>query len=66
MGTGFLEMSSWAALTLHNGVKTELYTKYMKSKYFQNFMQRILVLEVIRENAAYLREAAKKSSFLVV
>ena len=45
MGTVFAEMSSFTALTWHNGIKTAFKTKYMRSIYFRIFVMKILDLK---------------------
>ena len=45
MGTIFSEMSSLTALTWPNREKNAFRNKYMKSKYFGNFLMKVFNLE---------------------
>ena len=55
METIFAEMSSSTALTWCTVIKTEFYTKHIKSEYFGIFIMKMLDFEVIGDNA-YLRK----------
>ena len=41
IGTVFVVMSSWIALTLHPGIKLTFYTKYIKSEYISIFIMKM-------------------------
>ena len=55
MGTVFVEMSSWKALTGFTVMKTAFKTKNMNSEFFGIFIIKFVNLRVIEENV-YLKK----------